>query len=167
MKKLLVALFVFVGCAGLFLSLVSCNHDTVTHNEEEIKKTKELRALYLEKIYGRWKCEQSSDLTFSGEDYTFMPDGSLTGHVTLKSRKRVHVDGEEVLTDWETICDTDITGKWDLLYSSWAGGKNVLFVSSDGEWGPNRYSEFITANDEMMEVQSPLVGWMVKMYKEK
>ncbi len=161
MKVILLYFFLFFS-----VFFTSCNSDIITHNEEDVNKTELLRALYLEKVYGSWSCIEKTDFMYAEEYYTFKPDKSLEGHVILKSREQVSVGGEQKLTDWNTIFDTDITGKWDLFYHS-SSTKNVLYVSSDEKYGPNRYAEFIKVNDDIMEIESPILGTIVQMQRDK
>ncbi|MCM1078952.1 MAG: hypothetical protein NC344_05110 [Bacteroidales bacterium] len=118
-------------------------------------ETKDLRELYAGKVQGSWMSVLEAELTYLEQRYTFGGDGRVDGHVMLKSRKRVMVEGESLLTDWETVVDDDVTGTWDLRYMS-SVQKNVLYLKMNSEFAYNSIIEFIGVSDSFLEITSPV-----------
>ncbi|MDE6151938.1 MAG: hypothetical protein K2G12_08150, partial [Prevotella sp.] len=149
-----------------FISLLlvsSCNEDhEMPIDDNKSQETLRLRDLYATKVQGSWHHVFETEKVYLGQTYTFEADGSVKGHVLLKQRHRVMVNGESVLTDWETIDDEDFTGTWDLRYMS-SVQKNVLYITSSG-YAVNAVIDFIGVDDNILEIKSPLlINDIIKM----
>lgn len=155
--------FFAILCSALFFTISSCSKDSeMPIDDNKSQETLRLRDLYATKVQGSWSHVFETELAYLAQTYTFEADGSVKGHVLLRQRHRVMVNGESVLTDWETMDDDDFTGTWDLRYMS-AVQKNVLYITSSG-YAVNAVIDFIGVDDNILEIKSPLlINDIIKM----
>ena len=155
--------FFAILCSALFFTILSCSKDSeMPIDDNKSQETLRLREMYATKVQGCWSHVFETELAYLAQTYTFEADGSVKGHVLLRQRHRVMVNGESVLTDWETMDDDDFTGTWDLRYMS-AVQKNVLYITSSG-YAVNAVIDFIGVDDNILEIKSPLlINDIIKM----
>jgi hypothetical protein len=158
-------IFILLCCAFL-ITLSSCEKESEPIVDDTTTvETKALREQYSEQVQGSWMSVVESELTYLEQHYTFGDDGKLTGHVLLKSRERVMVNGESVLTDWEIVVDEDVTGTWDLRYIS-SLQKNTLHMKVNSEYAFQGVIEFVSVSDSFLEITSPFaIGRIIRMQR--
>lgn len=128
-------------------------------------ETKALREQYSEQVQGSWMSVVETELACLEQHYTFGADGKMTGHVLLKSRERVMVNGESILTDWEIVVDEAVTGTWDLRYIS-SLQKNTLHMKVNSEYAFQGVIEFVRVSDSFLEITSPFaIGRIIRMQR--
>lgn len=150
-------------CSALLFTISSCSKDSeMPIDDNKSQETLRLRDLYATEVQGSWSHVFETELAYLAQTYTFEADGSVKGHVLLRQRHRVMVNGESVLTDWETIDDDDFTGTWDLRYMS-SVQKNILYITSSG-YAVNAVIDFIGVDDNILEIKSQLlINDIIKM----
>ena len=155
--------FFAILCSALLFTILSCSKDSeMPIDDNKSQETLRLRDLYATKVQGSWNHVFETELAYLAQTYTFEADGSVKGHVLLRQRHRVLVNGESVLTDWETMDDDDFTGTWDLRYMS-SVQKNVLYITSSG-YAVNAVIDFLGVDDNILEIKSPLlINDIIKM----
>lgn len=155
----------------LFFSIIvifqSCNKEELPQDDAKSQETLALRELYSKKIHGRWTATNETQCVFLAQDYNFLNDSVFEGHILLKTRDSVKVDGKNVFKEWVTIVDSEFDGTWDLRYLS-STGKNALCLRPKSDYAFNRSAEFLDVNDSVLEIQSPFfLSDTIKMHRAK
>ena len=127
MRNVSILLFLTVS-----ILLVGCGKDEPISEAQQ--KTNELRSKYADKVVGSWWVEQKTEKSQLFEQLELSADGNLSGYVKWCRRSKVMVDGQEVWTDWETLDDGNISGKWMLVWN-------------EDMWEPCMHLQAIVNND--------------------
>lgn len=161
MKK--IALFCLVI---LSLLMVACDHDAVQPvDDENSQETALFREQCQSLICGRWILDDSAALAHIKLQYYFTPDGSFNGHALIMKRDSVSVGGKKVVTDWESVIDNDIYGRWNLLYDSKLKARVVIMqYASTIKFNSNLFFESV--NDSILEVSNSLGAPIIKMRRD-
>lgn len=161
MKKL--ALFCLLI---LSLLMVACDHDAVQPvDDENSQETALFREQCQSLVSGRWILDDSAALAHIKLQYCFTPDGSFNGHALIMKRDSVSVGGKKVVTDWESVIDNDIYGRWNLLYDSKLKERVVIMqYASTIKFHSNLFFESV--NDSILEVSVSLGDTIIKMHRD-
>lgn len=155
----------------LLLSIIvffqSCSKEELPQDDTQSQETRTLRELYSRSIHGHWSSANESQYFFLAQEYNFLNDSVFEGHVLLKKRDSLIVDGQKAFTEWDTIVNTKFNGTWDLRYLS-STGKNSLCLHPRSDYAFNRSTEFYGVNDSVLEIQSPFfINDTIKMHRSK
>ena len=87
--------------------------------------------------------QKSTSFSYIEQNHSFQKDGTLKGNILLKERDSVFVNGIPTFTDWHVVLESDIAGKWDLLYQK-SQKKNVLYFDGRGKYyGESKFVDFL------------------------
>lgn len=159
-------LYCFV-ISWFLICITSCDdHAALPIDDEHTEETALFREQCLGLVYGKWGYVDSTTLQRIEQHYCFKPDSIFDGHTKMMTRDSVLINGKYMLTDWTSIIDINVHGKWSLLYDSRAQ-KRIILMDYANSITLQSSLDFIKVNDSILETSSPLsVKKTVTMHRE-